>query len=162
MTRYLRSFANRKTLGQVFRVGLIGGFNTLVYYIILNIVFGLVGPFWAATIAFILATGLSYFLNRRWSFQIADGSMGSASETAKFFVVNLAALGVTLGVLWFADMIWGPLGRFETNVASVVATGLIILPKFAAYRDVVFKGSLASMDEANGVPVTDELAPNQG
>jgi putative flippase GtrA len=149
VTRYLRSFANRKTLGQVVRVGLIGGFNTLVYYIILNIVFGAVGPFWAATVAFILATALSYYLNRRWSFQIDDGSVGSASETVKFFVVNLVALGVTLGVLWLADIVWGPLDRFETNVASVVATALIILPKFAAYRDVVFKGSLSTMDAAS-------------
>ncbi len=146
MSSYLRTFFNRKTLGQVVRVGLIGGFNTLVYFAILNVALTWLTGFWSVTIAFVLATGLSYVLNRRWSFRIADGSVGNARETSKFFLVNLAAWAVTVIVLELADRKWGPLSRIGTNLASVVATGLVIIPKFAAYRDVVFKRSLDSMD----------------
>ena len=94
------------------------------------------------TAAFILATGLSYVLNRRWSFQIADGSVGSARESASFFVINLAVWGLTVVVLEIADGFWGPLTRLEVNIAALLAAGLIVLPKFAAYRDLVFKKSL--------------------
>ncbi len=150
MSSYVRTFFNRKTLGQVVRVGLIGGFNTIVYFAILNVALTWLGGFWSVTIAFVLATGLSYVLNRRWSFQIADGSVGNAKETSKFFLVNLAAWAVTVLILGLADLRWGPLSRLATNLASVVATGLVIVPKFAAYRDVVFKSSLDSMEPAPG------------
>ncbi len=109
---------------------------------LLNVFLIPLGRFWAVTAAFTLATAMSYVLNRRWSFQIADGSVGSARESASFFVVNLAAWGVTVIILEVANALWGPLTRFEVNLAAIVAAGLIVLPKFAAYRDVVFKKSL--------------------
>lgn len=114
---------------------------------LLNVFLIPLGRFWAVTAAFVLATAMSYVLNRRWSFQIADGSVGSARESASFFVVNLAAWGVTVIILEVANGIWGPLSRVEVNLAAVVAAGLIVLPKFAAYRDVVFKKSLTAADE---------------
>ncbi len=142
LTSYLKSFKNRETLGQVIRVGFIGSFNTIVYFVVLNLFLDPFGRFWAVTAAFTLATGLSYVLNRRWSFRIADGSVGSARESARFFVVNLVAWGLTVVVMEIADRFWGPLTRIEVNVAALFAAGLIVLPKFAAYRDVVFKKSL--------------------
>ena len=142
LTSYLKSFHNRQTLAQVIRVGFIGGFNTVVYFVLLNVFLDPFGRFWAVTAAFILATGLSYVLNRRWSFQIADGSVGSARESASFFVINLAAWGLTVVVLEIADGFWGPLTRLEVNIAALLAAGLIVLLKFAAYRDLVFKKSL--------------------
>ena len=120
----------------------IGGFNTIVYFILLNVFLSPFGRFWAVTAAFALATSLSYVLNRRWSFQIADGAVGSAKESASFFVVNLAAWGVTVLITELAHALMGPLTRLEVNLASIVATGIIVFPKFAAYRDVVFKKSL--------------------
>ena len=142
LTSYLKSFKNRETLGQVIRVGFIGSFNMIVYFVLLNLFLDPFGRFWAVTAAFTLATGLSYVLNRRWSFRIADGSVGSARESARFFVVNLVAWGLTVVVMEIADRFWGPLTRIEVNVAALFAAGLIVLPKFAAYRDVVFKKSL--------------------
>jgi len=161
VTKYLRSFVNRRTLGQIVRVGLIGGFNTLVYYLIFNLLLLPLDWFWSVTVAFALATGLSYVLNRRWSFQIADGSVGNARETTKFFLVNLAAWGVTVVVLMAADLMFGPLSRTQANLASILATGLIILPKFAAYRDVVFRRSLDSMDATTGSLVGEQPALEQ-
>lgn len=142
LTSYLKSFKNRETLGQVIRVGFIGSFNTIVYFALLNLFLNPFGRFWAVTAAFTLATGLSYVLNRRWSFRIADGSVGSARESARFFSVNLVAWGLTVVVMEIADRLWGPLTRIEVNGAALLAAGLIVLPKFAVYRDVVFKKSL--------------------
>ena len=147
LTSYLMSFKNRDTLRQIIRVGFIGGFNTIVYFALLNLFLEPFGRFWAITGAYVLATALSYVMNRRWSFEISDGSVGNAKESASFFVVNLVAWGVSIVMVEIAHTFWGPLTRLEVNLASVVATGLIVLPKFAAYRDVVFKKSLAEVGE---------------
>ncbi|MDH3498775.1 MAG: GtrA family protein [Acidimicrobiia bacterium] len=144
MTGYLKSFLTRKALGQIIRVGLIGGFNTIVYFVVLNIMRWSVGfsSFWSVTVAFAVGTAFSYVMNRRWSFQIADGSVGNVRESASFFIVNVVAWATTAFVVQVAEGLWGPLGPIGLNAAAVVATGFVILPKFAAYRDVVFKRSL--------------------
>ena len=144
MSAYLQSFRNRQTFGQIIRVGFIGSFNTVVYFVLLNVFLTPFGRFWAITAAFTIATGVSYVLNRRWSFQIADGSVGSAKESASFFLVNLAAWGITIVMLEIAVAIWGELDRLQVNVAALIAAGIVVLPKFAMYRDVVFKNSLGS------------------
>ncbi len=142
MTSYLKSFTNRETFGQILRVGLIGGLNSIVYFLLLNLVLSTLGTVGAISFAFALATGVSYLLNRRWSFGIDGGSVGSAKESTSFFMVNVFAYLFTLFVVQGADVVWGPFGRVGINLANLVAAGLIILPKFAAYRDVVFKSSI--------------------
>jgi putative flippase GtrA len=134
----------RETLGQVLRVGVIGGFNTIVYFIVLNLMRWTVGlsSFLSVTIAFAVGTALSYVMNRRWSFQIADGSVGNMRESSFFFVVNTLAWAATAAVVEISERVWGPLGPVGLNAAAVVATGFVILPKFAAYRDLVFRRSL--------------------
>ena len=147
MTSYLQSFRNRETFEQIIRVGFVGGFNTFVYLILFNVFLGPYGSFWAITGAYTLATGLSYVLNRRWSFQVDDGSVGSARESMSFYVVNLVSWGITVGITGFADNAWGPLTRVESNLVQLLATGLVVLPKFAVYRDGVFKKSLEASDD---------------
>lgn len=149
---YLKSFVNRETLGQVIRVIFIGGFNTIVYFVLLNVFLEPLGRFWAITAAYGLATTSSYVMNRRWSFQISDGSVGSARESASFFIVNLVAWGLSVVLVEVAHNFWGPLSRLEVNLASMLATGIIVIPKFAAYRDVVFKKSLEASDATFGSP----------
>lgn len=146
MTTYLKSFLHKETLGQIIKVGLTGGINTILFYVCLNILLLWfdASSFWAVTIAFAIGTVSSYFINRRWSFGIADGSMGSMRETLVFVGINLAAWAVTTVIVQCAERVWGPLSALEINIATLVATGLILLPKFAAYRDVVFKRSLES------------------
>ncbi|MGH8874791.1 MAG: hypothetical protein ACRDVM_06010, partial [Acidimicrobiia bacterium] len=62
MNDYLRTFLTRETLGQLLRVGLIGGFNTVVYFLLFNLFkFPLgMGTVTSVALAFMLATGLSY------------------------------------------------------------------------------------------------------
>ncbi|MGH8874212.1 MAG: hypothetical protein ACRDVM_03030, partial [Acidimicrobiia bacterium] len=80
--------------------------------------------------------------NRRWSFRIRQGRV-SAGEGGSFFVVNFAAMAVTAVIVKGAELTFPGLGVLGYNLANLVAAGGILLPKFAAYRDVVFRRSLA-------------------
>jgi hypothetical protein len=86
-----------------------------------------------------------------------DGGV-SSSETVSFFAVNLAAYLATVAIMWIAEAIFGPMGTIGYNVALVVAAGLLILPKLAGYRDLVFSKALGERSvppspEASVAPV---------
>ena len=144
MKNYLKTFLSREAAGQFFRLGLIGGINTLVFFSLLNVFRWGVGlsSFWSVTFAFGLATALSYVLNRRWTFRLKDG-YGTLKESASFYLINLAAWAVTAGMVQFGEWWFGPLDPLQLNAVSVLATIIILIPKFAGYRDVVFRQSLA-------------------
>lgn len=152
MKSYLQSLVTREARGQFLRLGVIGGLNTLVYFVILNVLFSVVGlsDFWSVTGAFVLATGLSYVLNRRWTFQIKEGR-GSLRETLVFYAVNLGAWAATVGLVELAERVFGTSTALQVNLASLVATAFILIPKFASYRDLVFKKAL-------GTRTSEELA----
>jgi hypothetical protein len=63
--------------------------------------------------------------------------------------VNLAAWGVTVAIVSGAEAIFGDLDLFQANLAKVVATALILIPKFAGYRDVVFGKALRSEERGS-------------
>jgi putative flippase GtrA len=159
MRSYLKTFLTREAAGQFFKLALIGGVNTAIYFLLINIFRSMeIALLSRTTLAFALATLASYFLNRRWTFNIRQG-WASIRETAKFFVINGAAWAVTAVVVVFADNSWGPLSRLEENLANVVAAGFILLPKFVTYRDVVFRSALRS-DRRD--PVTGSVSSEDG
>ena len=130
---------NGEALSQFIKVGIVGVFNTILSFSLFNlflVVFD-VGWFWSVAAAFAIATFVSYLLNRRWTFRLEDGRV-SARETASFYAINVAAWAVTEATLWISDVIWGPLTSVQANVAYLAASVLILIPKFASYRDVVF------------------------
>lgn len=143
MKAYLRSLVTREALGQFLRLGVIGGLNTVVYFVLLNVLFSVVklSDFWSVTWAFALATGLSYVLNRRWTFQIKEGR-GSLRETLSFYAVNLAAWAATVGLVELAESVFGRSTALQLNIASLAATAIVLIPKFASYRDLVFRKAL--------------------
>lgn len=142
MKSYLKSFLTWEAAGQFAKLSIIGLVNTAVYFSLINVFRTLEVPLLTrTTLAFAIATLVAYFLNRRWTFKIRHG-WGSVVETAKFFLINAAAWAVTATVVIFADRTWGPLSRLEENAANVFAAGLILLPKFASYRDLVFRSAL--------------------
>lgn len=49
---------------------------------------------------------------------------------------------MALAQIWF-----GPLSRLGENLVLVVAAGLLILPKLAGYRDIVFGRALVNQSE---------------
>ena len=143
MKRYLKSFANRESAVQAVKVALVGVLNTVVSFTLFNIFLAIgLGWFVSVTASFALTTFMSYLINRRWTFELTDGRV-SASETASFFGVNIAAYVATVGIMWVAETLFGPLGTIGYNLAMLLAAGLLILPKLAGYRDIVFSKALA-------------------
>jgi len=140
--KYLSSFANRESLNQAIKVGIVGVFNTVVSFSLFN-VFRVMGasPQWALAISFALTTFVSYLINRRWTFSLKDGRV-SGRETASFFAVNIVAYAVSAGIMAVAQTWFGPLSRLGENFVLVIAAGLLILPKLAGYRDIVFGKAL--------------------
>ncbi len=160
MKSYLKTFLTLEAAGQFAKLSVIGVVNTIVYFSLLNVLRTLDVPLLSrTTISFASATLVSYFLNRRWTFRIRRG-FASMPETLKFFAINAASWAVTAAIVLFADRNWGPLSRLEENLANVVATGFILLPKFASYRDVVFRPALRREGRDPITPTS--TAPTQG
>ncbi len=149
MKRYAKTFLNVETAGQFLKTGLVGVANTALSFAVFNIgrVLG-ANVFWSVTLGWVVATFMSYVLNRRWAFQLGAGGE-SARETTRFFIINILAWAATVGLMTMADAWFGPLSRLGENVALLVVSGIILFPKFASYRDVVFREALD--DSHNGV-----------
>jgi len=162
MRRYLQSFMTGEALGQFVKVGIVGLFNTALSFALFNLFLVVMDWdwFWAVAGAFAIATFVSYLLNRRWTFQLDDGRV-SARETASFYLINIVAWAATEATLWIADLVWGPLSTIEANVAYLAASILILIPKFASYRDVVF-GKAIRARRATGEPSTQSQADGEG
>ena len=138
MKDYLASFMTKQAFGQFVKVGLVGLANTMVSFVLFNIFlwFG----WWsvlAVSAAFAVTTFLSYLLNRAWTFELKDGKV-SGRETANFYLVNLAAWAGTAGTMWIAETFFGPLSTIAANGVYLATSIVILLPKFASYRDIVF------------------------
>jgi putative flippase GtrA len=150
---YLKTFANRESMNQAIKVGTVGVLNTIVSFSLFN-VFRVTGasPQWALAISFALTTFMSYLINRRWTFSLKDGKV-SGKETASFFGVNIVAYAVSAGIMALAQNWFGPLTRLGENLVLVIAAGLLILPKLAGYRDIVFGKALEDADKEPDVAV---------
>ena len=142
MRNYLKTLIHPEALVQMVKLGFIGGFNT-VLSLSLSLAFRKIGMAdeVAVASAWVIGTLVSYFLNRRWTFSLAT-SGANVRETSHFFVVNIVAGTLTVGFVWLAGVFLGELSDFEFLGAQIVASIIIVIPKFAAYRDVVFRRSL--------------------
>jgi putative flippase GtrA len=139
---YIKTFMTTETANQFVKVGTIGVLNTVVDFGLFNVLrVGGMSRNWAITVAFAVATLVSYLLNRRWSFQLTDGKV-SLRETVNFYGINLVAWLVTILIVQLADWIFGPLSLAGENVAKLMAVFVILIPKFAGYRDIVFRKAL--------------------
>jgi putative flippase GtrA len=146
--QYVASFLNRKSFDQFVKVGLVGVLNTAVSFALFNLF--LIGFDWSSvlsvTVAFAITTFLSYVLNRMWTFELRDGKV-SGKETVQFYLVNGAAWAATAGMMWLAETFFGPLSKLAANGVYLFASIVILLPKFASYRDIVFGKALAEEAE---------------
>jgi len=148
VNQYVASFLNRKSFDQFVKVGLVGVLNTAVSFALFNLF--LIGFDWSSvlsvTVAFAITTFLSYVLNRMWTFELRDGKV-SGKETVQFYLVNGAAWAATAGMMWLAETFFGPLSKLAANGVYLFASIVILLPKFASYRDIVFGKALAEEAE---------------
>jgi putative flippase GtrA len=138
MKDYLASFMTGRALRQFVKVGLVGLGNTVVSFTLFNAFLWL--GWWsvfAVSAAFAITTFMSYVLNRAWAFDLKDGRV-SGRETANFYLVNLAAWAGTAGSMWLAETSLGPLSTVAANLVYLMTSIVILVPKFASYRDIVF------------------------
>lgn len=159
MRNYVKSLFTPQAIRQLFKVGLVGVFNTIVSFALFNIFLSLLGgtksvdegfnweQFWSIALSFLIGTFVSYLLNRRWTFELSDQPEELRRETTHFVLINVAAWAVTQFIVGGADWLWGPLTRMQQNFFYLAASGLIIIPKFAGYRDIVFRKAIDAQAE---------------
>jgi putative flippase GtrA len=149
MKRYLASFMTKEAFEQFVKVGLVGVANTIVSFGLFNIFLWM--GWWsvaAVSVAFALTTFMSYLLNRIWTFEIKDGKV-SGGETMRFYLVNLAAWAGTAGTMWLGEAMFGPLSKIAANIVYLVTSIVILLPKFASYRDIVFGNAIKKRESSS-------------
>ena len=103
-------------------------------------------PVTAKVIAVVIATVLSYVLNREWSFRTRGGRR-STSEAALFFGVSAIAVGLYAAPLWISRYVLGlavpEVGQHIQNIADLVSGQVIgvlvgMMFRWWAFRRFVF------------------------
>jgi putative flippase GtrA len=165
MKSYIKTLFTPTALQQLAKVGLIGVVNTIVSFTLFNVLLSVLGgvktvdegfnwgQFWSVALSFIIATFVSYLLNRRWAFALREPG-DARRETAHFFAINLVAWAITQASVSGADVLFGPLNRLEGNLAYLAAALVIIVPKFAGYRDIVFRKAIDQQAQREELPTT--------
>lgn len=124
---------------EVLTFGLIGVVNTLVDFVVLNL-FLPIGPVKAKTASTVVATTVSYFLNRHWTYRDRDRA-SRRREYTLFFAFNLVGFVIQSAVLAIAKYGLGfdeHHDRIAFNVANAVGIGLAMVFRFWSYRTFVF------------------------
>ena len=86
----------------------------------------------------VVATTVSYFGNRFWTFR-ERGRTTFAREYLLFFALNGVAMGIALVCLWFTHYALGLTSPLADNLsANVIGLGLGTLFRFWSYRRWVF------------------------
>ena len=129
---------------QEFKFAIIGGFNTLLDFIIL---FGLTAIGFNSVVANIFSTGItfvsSFILNKQVTFRSQKRTKKELMrEMILFTIVTLFGLWVIQsGVIYFVS---GLLRSFSLNdsivlfLAKIIATGFSLVWNFVLYKKVVF------------------------
>lgn len=150
--KVIAEFSKFGVVGLIAMVIDIGLFNLLLYA-------GPAGlfdhrPLTAKAVSVVVATTVSYSLNRSWTF--ADRSRtGVVREYVLFVVLNVIALLIALATLWFSHYALGLTSPLADNLsANVVGLALGTAFRFWSYRKWVFPeseglDSLETTDEIN-------------
>lgn len=141
MIAYVRSFLTKESGRQFATMIGIGAVNTVVDFSLVKVFLDSLhwGTYFSVSSAFLIATVLAYLLNKRFTF--GQSGVGTATESGSFLLINLGALALTNAFVFGATQLLGDLDSRQVLLTKVVATGVILFPKFAGYRDVVFGGS---------------------
>lgn len=136
--KFVRSFLDRwhALIREFTKFGIIGVVNTVVDIAMFNVLFPL-GPLKAQTLATMVSTTTSYFMNRHWTFRHRARS-GLRREYILFFLFNAVGLGITLGILAIARYGFGIHEQLWLNVVKVFATCIAMVFRFYTYRKWVF------------------------
>ena len=148
-----RKAGAKGTIVQFIQFGFVGALNTLVDFLVFQALNLLAGwTYLAQVVGYSCGVVNSYLWNSNWTFR--DSRTHSAREMLLFLIVNLASLGVSLGVMWLCRNAlgitdgwvsgWIPawLSGFVKGdtVAKLIATPCAIVVNFIGNRLFVFQG----------------------
>lgn len=130
--RILGAFGvSANTATQLVRFLLVGLLAAVAYLAVMALVVdGLGGRvLWAAFLAFVFATLVSFVGNALWSF----GARPTAANAARFFIVNTVGLLLNLLIAWAME-------RAGVHYLLISLTVLIVVPlfNFAGHRLITF------------------------
>ena len=133
----------KKTIWQMVKFAIVGVLNTLVDFAVfqtLNLTLGWV--YAAQVLGYTAGVVNSYLWNSSWTFR----------EIALFLLVNLASLGVSLGMIWLCREVFGVTNEWVASwmpkalagflkgdtVAKLIATAVAIVVNYVGNRLFVF------------------------
>lgn len=126
---------DKKSFFQLIKFGMVGVMNTLVDFIVyqLLVYFGL---HYATAQCISYSCGLlnSYFFNSRWTFK--ETKKYTKQEFARFILVNLVSLGISVLLL---RLCYEVLGITSDLVAKLIVTALVMVINFIGNKLFVFK-----------------------
>jgi putative flippase GtrA len=92
------------------------------------------------SISVIFAVSFTYLINSRWTFVQRNSKPDGLSRLARYWVVNLFGLFITLIPLYVSRNILGLDSLIADNIsANVIGVGLAVFFRFTASRFWVFK-----------------------
>ena len=147
-----QSGAGKKTLIQFLKFNLVGVLNTIVDFVVFQILNLLLGwpKYLSQIISYSCGVANSYLFNSRWTFR--ETRSKSVREAVLFVAVNLVSLGVSLGVMWLCGNVFGVtnewaagwmpafLTKFVTGdtIAKLIATVFSVVVNYIGNRLFVF------------------------
>lgn len=91
------------------------------------------------SISLAIAVSFTYLLNSRWTFVRRNSRPKGLARLARYWIVNLIGLVITLIPLYISRNILGLDSLLADNVsANVIGVGLALLFRFTASREWVF------------------------
>lgn len=150
----------KRTVIQFVKFNIVGVLNTLVDFLVFQALNLLLGWTYLAQVAgYCCGIVNSYAWNSNWTFR--DARTRSAREITLFLIVNLASLGVSLGVMWLCRTVlviddawvasWIPafLSSFikGDTVCKLIAMPVAIVVNYAGNRLFVFKENEGAKEE---------------
>ena len=151
-----RDAETKKTLWQMAKFAIVGVLNTLVDFAVfqtLNLTLGWV--YLAQLLGYTAGIVNSYLWNSNWTFR--EQRTRSLREMALFLLVNLASLGVSLGMIWLLREVVGITNEWVAlwmpkmlagfikgdTVCKLIATVFAIAVNYLGNRLFVFKKQAA-------------------
>lgn len=134
----------RSLAEEIVKFGLIGGVNTVITFAVYNVILS-IGAIKATLVAAVVATTVSYFLNRHWTYRHLPKT-DLKREYTLFFVFNLIGMAIDSGIQGFAIYILDfnvKTDALGLNIFKFVALVIGTVFRFWAYRTFVFKAGTA-------------------
>ena len=124
---------------EISAFGVVGVLNLFVDVGLFNLLhfrIGL-GPTTSNVISATVATTISYFANRHWSFS-HRARTGLRREYSLFILINLLALGISSVVIAFTFYVVSATDPLALNAAKVLGIGIGTVFRFWTYKRYVF------------------------